>query len=237
METLRQSRRERLRAATVEEIIRAARHLLVREGPAAVTLRAIARDMGVTAPALYRYFPNLDELVASLHAEIYDEISNELEAARDRVPADDPAGRLDALFRAFRDWSVTHPAEFGLIFGSPMPDPDDVPRHHPKHRAAQRFAGVFGELFAQVWRRAPFPVPADDQIAPELRGQFATYLAVLGTDLPLGAVQVFLSCWMRLYGMVAMEVFGHLRFVLRDAAPMFDAEVRDTIVRLGLPAS
>src|SRR3954447_17743823 len=80
------SRRDRLRAATVDEIKQAARTLLVREGQQAVTLRAIARDMGLTAPALYRYYPSLERLLGGLIADLYHELSDALEAARDRAP-------------------------------------------------------------------------------------------------------------------------------------------------------
>jgi AcrR family transcriptional regulator len=232
--TVRPSHRERVRAATRDEILQVTRDLLVREGPAALTLRAIARDMGMTAPALYRYFPSLDELVSALCAELYHELASRLETVQETLPADDLSGRMRAICLAFRDWSVGHLAEFGLIFGSPLPALVSEQHRQPKHEAAMRFAGVFGALFAQIWRRSPFPVPPADEISPQLRSQLDDYLEALGGDLPVGAAQLFLSCWIRLYGMVSMEVFGHLRFALRDAGPMFDAELADALRLLGL---
>ena len=114
------SRRERLRTATVAEIKDLARRLLVGGGPPAISLRAIARDMGMTAPAIYRYFPSLDALVAELTEDLYDELRETIEAARDPAPATTRA-------RARRDGPgvpalvVGHPAEFGLMFGNPVP--------------------------------------------------------------------------------------------------------------------
>jgi AcrR family transcriptional regulator len=232
------SRRERLRAATVDEIMQTARRLLVEDGSAAITLRAIARSIGLTAPALYRYFPSLDELVNALCAELYDELSDHLEQARDACPADDVTGRLYAVCRAFRRWSVAHPAEFGLMFGSPVPgvDTDPATAHQPDtpaHEAGARFAGVFAALFAELWLRAPFPVPDAAAMAPGLRTQLEGYLANLGANLPAGAAQLFLSCWIRLYGMVALEVFGHLHFALSDPEPMFEAELALAARQLG----
>jgi len=225
----------------VDEIMVVARRLLVADGPAAVSLRAIARDMGLTAPALYRYFPGLEELVQSLCATLYDELSDHMEQARDRCPADDITGRLYAVCREFRRWSVTHPAEFGLMFGSPLPGianpADPVEKRNPDsptHVAGTRFAAVFGALFAEVWLRAPFEIPAADDMAPALRAQLEEYLRELGVDLPVGAIQLFLSCWIRLYGMVALEVFGHLYFALTDPEPMFEAELAVAACQIGL---
>jgi AcrR family transcriptional regulator len=230
------TRRERLRAATLDEIKQGARRLLVEGGPSAISLRAIAREMGLTAAALYRYFPNLEALAASLCADLYDECTAHLERARDACPPDDLPGQLYAVCREFRRWSIAHPAEFGLMFGSPLPGLD-LPEHDPEvepHAAGGRFAAVFAALYAQLWFRAPFPVPEPDELGAPLCRQLHAYLAQLGAPLPVGAAQVFLSCWIRLYGMVSMEVFGHLHFALTDPEPMFEAELAAGARQLGL---
>ena len=110
------SRRDRVRAATTGEIKETARRILVAEGPEAVSLRAIAREMGMTAPALYRYFDSHEELVGAVCLDLLAEITATLEAARDTVGLDDPHGRLLATCRAFRRWSLAHPREFQLVF-------------------------------------------------------------------------------------------------------------------------
>jgi AcrR family transcriptional regulator len=229
------SRRERLRTATLGEIKSAARKLLD-QGPGAISLRAIARDMGMTAPALYRYYPNLEELVSELCADLYNEMSDALEQARDTCPVDDPGTRLYAVAREFRRWSVAHRAEFGLMFGSPLPglgaQEDDM---SGKAGGGMRFANVFLGLFIQIWRRTPFDVPAEAELPPRLVDQLSRYMSAIGTELPLGAVQLFLSCWIRLYGLVAMEVFGHLHFALEDVEPMFEAELASAARLLGVP--
>jgi AcrR family transcriptional regulator len=221
------SRRDRLRAATIDEIKSTARRLLVSDGVSGVSLRAIGREMGMTAAALYRYYPSLEALVAALCVDLFDECSQSMELARDGYPHVELADRLYAVCREFRRWSVAHPAEFGLMFGSPLPNVGDPvgAADLKKHAAGARFSNVFAESFAGVWQRAPFPVPSDDELSTELRQQLRTYLDGLGTDLPLGAAQIFLSSWIRLYGLVALEVFGHLRFALTDVEPMFEAEL------------
>ena len=220
------TRRERLRETTVAEILSVARRHVVADGPQAVSMRAVARDMGMTAPALYRYFASLDDLVTSLITHLYREVTHEMEQARDAVDADDLGGRLVEVSRAFRRWAVRHPGEFGLIFGSPVPGLA-VPADGPAADAGQRFGGVFAGLFAELWARQPFPVAPDDTIEPRLAAQLAAYAERLGVALPLGTLQVFMTAWVRLYGTVTMEVFGHMEFAVDDGEPLFELQLRD----------
>jgi AcrR family transcriptional regulator len=231
----RLSRRDRVRAATVTEIKDTARQILVAEGPDGLSLRAIAREMGMTAPALYRYFPSREDLVVALIADLYDELVATIEAARDEHPPAAAPLQLAAASRAFRRWALADPREFGLLFGSPIPgievrSDDDA---NPANAAAERFGQVFGDLIARIYQASPFPIPADEDIDPALRSELRTWCSGLPVELPLGAAQVFLSCWIRLYGMVAMEVFGHLTFALPDAEPMFEVELADLAAKLG----
>jgi AcrR family transcriptional regulator len=232
------SRRDRIRAATVQEIKDTARAILVAEGAPGITLRAIAREMGMSAPALYRYFESREVLLQDLIADLYGEVTGVMEAARDAEPADDVPARIMAVSRAFRAWAIAHRPEFGLVFGSPVGGPEsacpptDVDVEASE--AGRRFGGVFGGLVAQIYLAKPFPIPADDQIDPALRAQLAEFGRTLPVPLPDGVAQVFLSCWIRLYGIVSMEVFGHLGFALDDVEPMFEAELRGLSGLLGV---
>ncbi len=231
------SRRDRVRAETTMEIKQTARKILIDQGPEAVTLRAIARDMGMTAPALYRYFGSREDLVRHVIGDIFTEIGEGIQAAIEAaVP--DRTSMMVAACREFRRWALAHEAEFGLLFGTPLPtlealhDDQDVVA-----ACAAKFSGVFFALFVELWRKHPFPVPADSEIDPGLRAQLATYRTALGVDLPLGAGLIFLRCWVRLYGMVSLEVFGHLHFALDDAAPMFELTLAELagLVHLDYP--
>ncbi len=237
------SRRDRQRAATTEEIIQTARRLLIESGPEAVTLRAIAREMGMTAPGLYRYFDNRDELVRHICASIFTELGSDIhQAIQAAVPPPGLGDDLDtaklsvkmiAACREFRRWSLTHTAEFSLLFGVPLPGLDDG-RYDIADECALAFAGTFFTLFLELWNMLRFPVPAAEEIDPELRGQLIRYRDALGADIPVGAVLTFLRCWMVLYGAVAMEVFGHMRFALEDPAPMFELTLSDLAALVGL---
>jgi len=230
------SRRDRVRAATTGEIKQTARRILVSEGPEAVSLRAIAREMGMTAPALYRYFSSREDLVRHVCGDIFTEIATDVRAASARAAQEsggDVTAKLIAACREFRHWALTHREEFGLLFGTPLPGLEAL--HNDKiDECALDFAGSWITLFLELWQRHPFPVPADDQIEPGLLPQLERYTGGLGVDLPAGAALTFLRCWVHLYGMVSLEVFGHLHFALDDAAPMFEITLGELADLVGL---
>jgi AcrR family transcriptional regulator len=240
------TRRDRLRAATTEEIIETARRLLVTRGPDAVSLRAIAREMGMTAPGLYRYFGSHEELIRHVIADIFTELRNAIEEAMraHQAPDDaDPAGlpahlaaKMVAACRAFRGWALEHTGEFGLIFGVPLPGyPSEHGDNDVAEASAEKFAGTFFGLFVQFWNAVGFPVPGDDAIDPRLKEQLSAHFSKMHqSDLPAGALVTFLRCWTLLHGAVALEVFGHLKFALTDASAMFEYTLGDLARLIGL---
>ena len=230
------SRRDRVRAATTGEIKETARQILVAEGPEAVSLREIARRMGMTAPALYRYFSSREDLIRGVCGDVFTEIAGDIRAAAmqaGEASGGDVTAKLIAACREFRHWALTHREEFGLLFGTPLPGLEPI-HNDETDKCAMEFAGSFIGLFLELWQRHPFPVPADEQIEPGLVAQPTRYIAALGVDLPIGAVLTFLRCWVRLYGMVSLEVFGHLHFALDDAAPLFEITLGELAALVGL---
>jgi len=239
------SRRDRVRAATTQEIIQTARRLLVEQGPEAVSLRAIAREMGMTAPALYRYFGSHEELLRHLVADIFTDLASHVKGAIHDAAAG-TAGldeaeimvlKMAAGCREFRAWTLEHVPEFSMIFGSPLPGVEawhEMPKD-PTVDCGYQFGQVFLDLFGDLYRRRPFPIPADADIDPALRDQLARYRELIHSELPLGALQTFLRCWVLLYGTVSLEAFGHLRFALDDPSPMFELMLADLAPMIGLP--
>ena len=167
------TRRERVRAATVQEIKQVTRRLLVERGPQQVSLRAIAREMGMTAPGLYRYFPSYDDLLVELVADMYGELADLLIEEREAVPGADPGCRLVVTTRAFRAWAVAHPREYGLLFASPVPSLKEIAA--PPHSCSS--VHLSGMRFGNVWAH-PFCSPTRAAI---LTGLFA---AVFGIHFP-----------------------------------------------------
>jgi AcrR family transcriptional regulator len=233
------SRRDRVRAATTAEIKQTARQILVTEGPDAVSLRAIAREMGMTAPALYRYFGSHDELVKHVIADIFTELAGDIRAAimsADAESGGDMTAKVLAACWEFRRWSLSHPREFGLIFATPLPGLH-VQKDEITTEGGSQFGNTFFVLMIDLWRKRPFDVPGDDEIDPGLRKQLERYrdgLGDLAAGLPLGVLLVFLRCWVRLYGIVSLEVFGHLSFALDDGRPMFELMLSEMAPMVGL---
>ena len=225
-------RRQRRRQATVAEIKTTARRLLAGGGDA-LSLRAIARAMELTAPALYRYYPSYEDLVGDLTVDLFGELVQVLEEARDRLPPDDPPARLFAVSRAFRAWSLDHPRDFGLLFANPMRQLLEQDKPDQVSAAGQRFGMVFGELVAQLWQQRPFPDAGAD-LDPRIDEQLAAYDNILAGLLPAPALYVFLRCWARLYGTVTLEVFGHLRWALSNTEPLFEDTLADNARALGI---
>jgi AcrR family transcriptional regulator len=231
------NRRDRMRDATLQEIKEVARDHLRARGPAGISLRGIARVIGMTAPALYRYFSGLDDLLAAMIETYTNEICDAMEAARDELPEDDIGGRLVTVTRTFRQWALEHRPEFTMVFGSPVPGYTRPEDGTGIDEAGSRLGAIFFDLMAELWQRQPFPVPADEDVAPELRHQLEAFADNCGIDrarVPLGVIRVYASAWIRLYGMVAMEIFGQIEFMIEDAEPLFEAELAELARTLGL---
>lgn len=229
----RPSWRERVRLGTIQEIKRTAREVLAEQGPAGLTIREVARRMGLSSPSLYRYFGSHGELVTALVVELLEDLTAEVEAALE--DGADPGEQIIAACRALRRWALDHPPEFDLIMTTPV-DPAST-ANAEIDTARWRFAGAFASPFERLWQLREFPAPHGRSLSPGLRSAAELVRSRLELSLPLGAVSVFLRCWVRLYGVVCMESLGQLRLVGDPGGAMFEAELRaiDDELRLSPP--
>lgn len=241
------SRRERTRAATEAEIKDVALRHLVANGAAGLSLRAVARDLGLTAPALYRYFDDRDALITALIADGFASCADAVEAAVAAVAAaataataavtpagtGDPARPLWAACLAYRTWGVTHPEQFGLVYGGPLPgfagpagplaDGAPGPTEVQAQRVALAFLGPFFDMASQHPDAPPFSRP--------VRGQLRDQLTAVGERLGVTAtpeqLAVFFVGFGRLHGLVALEVFHHLRGMIGDeSGALYEHQLR-----------
>jgi AcrR family transcriptional regulator len=192
--------------------------------------------MGMTAPALYRYFGSREDLIRNVAGDIFTEIAGDIHAAiikASRVSGGDVTAKMIAACREFRRWALAHQPEFGLLFGTPLPGLEGL-QDPVLDACAKKFSGEFLGLFYELWATHPFPVPAAADIEPRLAAQLSRYRDSLGMDLPVGAALTFLRCWVRLYGMVSLEVFGHLHFALEDPAALFEYTLAELAELVGL---
>jgi AcrR family transcriptional regulator len=229
----RLSRRERVRRATVAEIKAVARAQMAAEGTAGVSLRAIAREMGMTAPALYRYFGSRDELVTALVIDAYDALADAMEAAVDAAGTGGHAERMRAAFGAFRAWGLEHPTEFALIFGSPIPGYVAPESTRP---AGTRYTDLLIGLLAEaVADGALDPARVEVRVPPALAGQIEELQRRRGgPGLPVPVLAFGLGAWARVHGLVTLEVFGHLAQAVGDGTALFEQELEAIVAQAGL---
>jgi AcrR family transcriptional regulator len=226
-------RRERLRAATQDELVAAARELLVAGGVEAVTLRSIAGQLGMTAPAIYRYFDSREALLNTLVDSLYDELADYLLTVRDA--AQSLTDRFVLTSRAFREWALAHRAEFGLLFGAPVPGVGHAATEGGKDTdRGMRFARVWLDLFIELAESNNRPMTWRRPISAALNSQITDYVNSIGGVVSVEVALLYLSCWERLYGAVCTETFGHLAFAVDDGAELFEDQLLDVAERLGL---
>jgi AcrR family transcriptional regulator len=222
------NRRERLREATKTEIRDFARLQLAQGGPGAISLRAIARDMGMTPAAIYRYYDSLEALTDDLCADRYAALTKEVLAAQ--VGLAEPLEQLRHACRAFRRWAMDHPQEYALICGAPTTSPDGDPPATPKMEAGLEFTLAFVGPFAAVWRdRGGPPVQLVPGAIAALDGPL---VEVLQEALPLEGIIYFVNGWARLSGSIMMEIFGHLSWAVTDAEALFEQNLDDMLRQL-----
>ena len=216
-------KRVRNRLAVEAQILVVARGHLATEGAAALSLRAVARDLGMVSSGIYRYVESRDELLTRLIVDSYTSLAAAVRRAHDAVPGDDLIGRWHALGHAMRDWALAHPHDFALLYGSPVPDYEA-----PADRTGEAGTAVLALLVALVDDvRAAGRLPdstrlglVDAHVVAAL-GPFLADDMFTGTSLDAAALAQGICAWTLLLGAVTSEVFGQLGPV-PDAAALFD---------------
>ncbi|MBO9522175.1 MAG: TetR/AcrR family transcriptional regulator [Nocardioidaceae bacterium] len=221
--------RQQNRLDTEARIVAAARRLLVSDGE--VSLRAVARELGLTAPALYRYAPSHEKLVQLIAVEIDSDIAERITAAAETQPADDPAARLIAATVEFRQWALANRKEFALVFTNV--DVECLDQYEGKTSCGMVFAGLLLEL----WQKYQFPVPSLDDLDPSLAEILRDPQAPVPPDIPdelRGLIWLLERAWSRLYGTVTLEVFEHIDPRIVEQSHLFRGMIEDQAAPLGL---
>ena len=224
------------RETLTREIRAAARARLATDGPVALSLRAVARDVGMVSSAVYRYFPSRDALLTALIVECYDELGAAVEDADAAVAdRDDVAARWLAACRALRAWAVAHPAELGLLYGTPVPGyaaPRDTV--DPATRVVRVLVTVVAAAHAAGGAPRPAPDGAPDATAVvDPARQFVAARGIV-ERAPTELVARTLMAWTTLFGTVSFEIFGHLVGSVADPEAWFDAVALRLAADLGI---
>ncbi|MFJ7591185.1 TetR/AcrR family transcriptional regulator [Streptomyces sp. NPDC097617] len=206
--------RERYRAQVRAEIKERAWEQIAAAGASALSLNAIAKQMGVSGPALYRYFAGRDELITELVRDAYRSLADTLGAAS-AAGAD-----LTGLARALRDWALADPQRYFLIYGTPVPG-----YHAPEDTTA-----ISVEIMTTLLDACTTPARTTPTAATAPAAQFTAHLAdhrdwAAGRPAPSDALHRFLTFWTRLHGVLSLELAGHFATMGFAPALLFAAEV------------
>jgi AcrR family transcriptional regulator len=200
-------RRDEQQSNLQEAIKETAWKQLAEVGAPALSLRAIARELKITAPAIYNYFPDRDALVTALIIEAYQSFGDAQIAARDSVPAEDLVGRMTALGMAYRTWAHAFPQRYQLIFGTPIPG-YQAPYETVMPIAARSLNALVGVIEA-IRVAGKLNVTGFPEVMPEYRANFETWKN-FGGDVDLLSLSVAVLVWAHVHGLVSLELTGNL---------------------------
>jgi AcrR family transcriptional regulator len=244
------SRRERMRAETIAEIKASARRQLLEQGPSGISLRAVARDVGVSPAALYRYFDSLDALLTDLCCDFYGELIADSVAAMDASPPQDHLERMKAWIWTFRSWVVSHTREFELMLNVPQgasalslnAECLDIPVEElsPVMQLSLRHSQLCGHELAAFYKQTEgagfdFSTVGVPELSEGLQHELAEKCgkSIIGADLPLSWVYAFTSGWVRVFGLVTMEAFGSLP-VQSNVEEFYKSQIQSMMKDFGL---
>ncbi|GEL18935.1 TetR/AcrR family transcriptional regulator [Pseudonocardia asaccharolytica] len=218
--------RARVRAELTREITEAARRQLATEGAAALSLRAVARELGMASSAVYRYFPSRDELITRLIVEAYDTLGAAVEEAEAAAPRADLRARFRTACRAVRTWALAHPHEYALVYGSPVPG----------YAAPQVTIGPASRV-GEVLCRIVVDGLAHGVLEPGGPEQTLEPGIAERMGLPEGAAlnARAILVWTSLFGLVSFELFGHTHNVVARHEAFFDTAVEQWADLVGVP--
>ncbi|WP_410873309.1 TetR/AcrR family transcriptional regulator [Nocardia sp. A7] len=220
------------RARTIADIKRIGREHLATHGAAALSLRAVARDLGMVSSAVYRYVRSRDELLTMLVVDGYNALGDTVDAALLDAP-DDPATRFRVTARTVREWALAEPAWYGLLFGTPVPG-YDAPAADTEAPGIRVIAVLLG-IVDSAYRQGQLSVPAaDPAISARTAADFATIREQFGLAVPDRVITAALTAWTTLFGAVNFDVFDmYGRDTFADRAEVFDLNVDQLLHLLG----
>lgn len=214
--------RERGRAELTAHILEIARRRLAEDGAAALSLRAIARELGLASSAIYRYFSSRDELLTALIVEAYDALGAVAEET-DGAPGRSASDRWEALAHTIRAWAREHPNEYSLIYGSPVPGyaaPSDT------IDPAARVALVFLRVVDDGVRSGEIATGPAVARSAAVHADLDALRAGTGIAAPDRVLIRAFQVWFQLFGAISFELFGHLHNVIHDGDAFFEVHLQ-----------
>lgn len=207
-----------------------ARHQIGENGAATLSLRAIARELKITAPAIYNYFPSRDDLVTALIVEAYNSLRDALLISQ-ATAEESQIERILESARAYRGWALAHPGEYSLIFGTPIPK-----YHAPMEITGPAAAGSMAAIisvFDTAWRAGALKIEGMLTETPEM---IQTWIDKFEYSGPPEIIHITMASWAQIHGMVSLELNGHYTAFSEEVSvdSFFEIEIRAVLARVGM---
>ena len=199
---------------------------IAESGAASLSLRAIARELKITAPAIYNYFPDRDALVTALIVDAYTSLGDTQADSLTNLPADNHTARLTSLGLAYREWAVTYPQRYLLIFGTPIPGyhaPEDV-----TVPVASRALTPLIEALQAAFDAGALRVERLAKLTPKLKSMLNEWKK-MGIGADLDALYLSITFWSRVHGLSMLEIGNHLPPSLANSAEVFEREIKTLV--------
>ncbi|MBT3337963.1 MAG: TetR/AcrR family transcriptional regulator [Anaerolineae bacterium] len=207
-----------------------ARGLIAENGAASLSLRAIARELKITAPAIYNYFPSRDDLVTALIVDAYNSLRDTLLVSQEGDEKSH-AERIFSSARTYRNWALMHPEEYSLIFGTPIPN-----YHAPMEITGPAAAGSMSVLLGVLdaaWRAGALKTEGVLDSTPEM---VQAWIDKFSYDGDPAVIQFAMASWAQIHGIVSLELNGHYTAFPKNVSvdSFFEIEIRAMLTRMGL---
>lgn len=195
---------------------------IAEHGAPALSLRAIARELGITAPAIYNYFPRRDDLVTALIVDAFTSLGESQQAAIRDLAQESRAARLSALGIAYRDWAITYPQRYQLIFGTPIPG-YEAPADITVPAAAWSLLPLIETLQA-IFEAGRLRTDLSAPLTPELKSMLNGWSQFAG-GADVEALYAALVIWSRVHGLVSMEIGHQMPTFITDPGEVYRREI------------
>ena len=220
--TALRSARARARSEITDAIVTVARRHVAEQGAPTLSLRAVAREVGMVSSAVYRYFPSRDDLLTRLIVDTYSAIAAAAEAGDASAARGDTGGRLTAMANAIRRWAIAHPHEWALVYGTPVPGyaaPHDTV--DPAARVSMVMLGILRDGVAGG------TIDATERIETTraVRSDLAAIRRIV-PGVPDAVIARGIAAWTQIFGHINFELFGHFHNVIDDLDGFFELQAR-----------
>ncbi len=217
-------------AETIKDV---ARQQMAIQGTAGLSLRAIARELAITAPAIYNYYPRLDDLITALLIDAFNALATAMQDAAQAATSLPLRAQLRAILLAYRQWALDHPVDYQLIYGNPIPG--YVAPAAVTAPLARRPFEVVVQLLLTAMQDGRYQLPVLARpLPPSIDQHIAAWKAQTGFPGPEAILYTLAVCWTRIHGLVVLEIFHHTQPMLGDTAAFYAHEIEDLLSQLGV---